>query len=320
MLDRLAVFLDRNQHKWNAYDLKFKDTLDRVRWMIKSEIDLSAEQENIKRARRYYRHQKYIAVPYRYPCSTPRMTVMSRLEGRKITDVGHLSNGQRRKLASLVAQVCIVKPLQDLQAETMFHGDPHAGNIAYRFNGPQPQILLYDWGMMGRLNRLERLALGLMATGIMTHSVGTIVYAIDLLSPDRPQKSTDRRHCHAAIARVLTRNQGPRKRGMLSTTGEIFEELTYLGVVFPPHILLFGKAMVTLHGVLSDIDPTFNRDDYVLCSVLREFFGNWVSLRLHWFLLEQSWLFYGYGFERLFDLQNFFWTSAMRFGFAGSRL
>lgn len=320
MLDRLAAFLDRNQHKWNSGDLKFKDTLDRVCWMIHNEVDLAIEQANLRQARRYYRHQKYIGIPFLYACSTPEMTVMSRLDGRKITDVAHLDAAQKRKLASLVADICIVKPLQDLRTETMFHGDPHAGNIAYRFDGPEPRIFLYDWGMMGRLNRLERFAFGLMAAGILTDSAETIVFAIDLLSPDTPQKKIDRRFCYEAVVRVLVRNQRPRKRGMLSMTGEIFEELTCIGLVFPPNILLFGKAMVTLNGVLSDIDATFNRDDYVIGAVMRKFYGNMASLRLHWFWLKQTWLFYGYGLEKLFELQRFIWRTAARFGWAGNFL
>ena len=55
------------------------------------------------------------------------MTVMTRVEGEKITNVQHLSKKQRRKLAGALAKTCILHPIQDIGEGGLFHGDPHGG-------------------------------------------------------------------------------------------------------------------------------------------------------------------------------------------------
>ena len=52
------------------------------------------------------------------------------------------------------------------------HGDPHAGNLAYVFKSGRPQIIFYDWGMLGHLSKLERFAMILLTLGLMAGSIG----------------------------------------------------------------------------------------------------------------------------------------------------
>ena len=46
---------------------------------------------------------------------------------------------------------------------------------------------------------------------------------------------------------------------VLADINSIMEEVTYKGVVFSADLLLFQKALVTLKGVIADVDSNYNR-------------------------------------------------------------
>jgi predicted unusual protein kinase regulating ubiquinone biosynthesis (AarF/ABC1/UbiB family) len=75
-----------------------------------------------------------------------------------------------------------------------FHGDPHAGNTAYEFDRDKPRIIFYDWGMMGRLNRLERFAMTMMAMAVMLKSAKVVSFGTDVASGGQISASRDVRN------------------------------------------------------------------------------------------------------------------------------
>ncbi len=300
--DLLADYFDQNKKKWDIGNLQFRDTFSQVRHMIENEVNLPIEQSNLAEARTYYRNDKHIIVPEPFGCSTPHMTVMSRLNGNKITDVEHLTAEQRHLLASNIVDICILKPLQDVRTFTIFHGDPHAGNIAYRFEGKKPQIIFYDWGMMGQLSQRQRYALGLMAFGSLLNSPETIIFAVQLateIAIDRDKIPILR----DSIVKVLN----DRDRGLgslLSTLEKLFESLSQNGIIFPNDFLMFEKAMVTLNGVLADIDPDFSRDHYLLQASLREFFFSIIRMQFQLDILNKTLSMYRFSFWELLKFQK----------------
>ncbi|HIJ39694.1 MAG TPA: AarF/ABC1/UbiB kinase family protein [Deltaproteobacteria bacterium] len=304
LLDRTVTFLDDNRSEWGLGDFSFQGTLSQVRRLLENEMDLTMEQGNLDKALSYHASDNAVLVPERSAASTPVMTVMSRLDGAKITDVAGLTPRERRRLAITLARLCIIRPIQDMNGESIFHGDPHAGNLAYTFEGQWPRIIFYDWTMLGRLGRLERLAMVLLTLGLIMDHGKVIFYAADVIT--KGSISVDKvmsGKIEGVIEEAMT---GLKKgdRGILSTIEFLFEKFTYQGVVFSADLMMYEKALITLKGVLADIDPEFSRDDYLIRSAITTFMNDMIHLRLVKMVMEDIWSLYRHSFNLLIDVQK----------------
>lgn len=304
MLDRLMEFLDMRQGGWGLGDFNFTGTLQQVRKLLENEVNLASEQRNLDVVRAYYGSDATVAVPERLAVSTPKMTVMTRIDGTKITDVNHLTEKERRRLVSSLAKICILRPIQDMREESIFHGDPHAGNISYTFEGAQPKIIFYDWGMLGRLKRLERFTMALLTLGLIMGNRKLIFYTADIITRRQTSISKAMSDNIMGIIDEAIAGQKNRGRGLLSSIEFLFERFTYRGVVFSADLLMYEKALVTLKGVLADVDPTFNRDDYMIWAAMTTFLDDVVRLRLLKLLIKDAWFLYRHSLSVMFDIQK----------------
>ena len=304
MLDRLMEFLDMRQEGWGLGDFNFRGTLKQVRNLLENEVNLASEQRNLDIVKTYYGSDSSLAVPEKLTASTPKMTVMTRIDGTKITDVNHLTRKERRLLALSLARICILRPIQDMREESVFHGDPHAGNISYTFEGAQPRIIFYDWGMLGRLKQLERFTMALLTLGLIMGNRKLIFYTADIIT--RRQTSIDKVMSHK-IMEIIDEaiiGQKTRERGLLSSIEFLFKKFTYQGVLFSADLLMYEKALVTLKGVLADIDPTFRRDDYMIRAAMTTFLDDVVRLRLLKLIIKDAWTLYRHSLSVMFDIQK----------------
>ncbi len=304
LLERLMEFLDQHKGDWDLGDFNFSATLAQVGVLLANEVNLASEQKNIDRAGYHYKDNALVVVPERLSVSTPGMTAMTRVEGKKITDVAHLTKKQRRKLAGALAGTCILRPIQDLREGGLFHGDPHAGNLAYTFVKGRPRLIFYDWGMLGRLDKLERFAMILLTLGLMMKSTHLVFYTADIIT--KGQLSTNP-IMRKTIKRIIEegidlQNQGT--NGILSAIEFLFEKFTHEGIVFSANLMMYEKAMVTLKGVLSDVDPTFNRDAYMIRAAVVSLMDDAIRFRLLKLFMKEAWTLYRHSLGLFFDLQK----------------
>ncbi|MBF0469389.1 MAG: hypothetical protein HQK61_10980, partial [Desulfamplus sp.] len=307
---RLGDYLDLNKDKWGLGDFQFRGTIDQVSWLLQNEIDLDLEQKNLDAVRHYYRSVPSVSIPEKMPISTTGVTVMSRLDGIKITDVEHLSFRQRRALAKKVTRICILQPIIDLNKESVFHGDPHAGNIAYQFENSTPRIIFYDWAMVGRLKRTERLAVILMISGLVAGNSTLIYYAADIMAGGKITSDPDLGPKVLDLVTEITRQRQSGISGVLSSVEALIERIMYQGVVFSSDLLVFEKGLVTLKGVLADIDPAFDRDEYVVWSAAVQLASDIAHFRLQSMILKEIWSIYKYSISVFLDIQK----AILRFG------
>jgi ubiquinone biosynthesis protein len=308
LLDRLARFLDTHKKTWGLGEFNFQGTLDEVKRLLESEVDLVSEQRNLDVARTYYGSDATPVVPKRLRLSTPAMTAMSRINGTKITNVDHLTQRQRRRLAATLAKICILRPILDMRGQSIFHGDPHAGNLAYTFERTRFKIIFYDWSMLGRLGRIERFTLVLLILGLIMGNRKAVFYATDIITKGQISSSNAMRGATNRIIDEAIMSLRKRAKGVLSTIEFLFGKLTYQGIVFPADLMMYKKALITLRGVLADIDPSFNRDHYLRRAVLTTFLDDVVRLRLLKMVVKDIWSLYGHSLSLLIDIQKVvFW-------------
>lgn len=306
----LGDHLDKNRDSWGLGDFQFKGTINQVSWLLQNEVDLKLEQQNLEAVSRYYCSTPSVSIPEKLSISTPGVTVMTRLEGSKITDVEALSDRQRRTLAKKVTRLCILNPIIDLEKETIFHGDPHAGNIAYRFESGKPRIIFYDWAMVGRLKMAERLAVILMISGLIAGNSTVIYYAADIMAGGKITSDPDLGYRVKEIINQIADSREGRISGVLSSVESLIEQLMYQGVLFSSDLLVFEKGLVTLKGVLFDIDPTFDRDEYIVWSAAVQLASDVAHFRLQSMVLKEIWSLYRYSLSLFLDIQR----AILRFG------
>jgi predicted unusual protein kinase regulating ubiquinone biosynthesis (AarF/ABC1/UbiB family) len=130
---------------------------------ISEEMDYRIEARNLKTIRRNLSHDPTVLVPELIPEITSRHVLsMEYIPGTKITDIAAMDalGLDRGRIISKVHRVFFKMLLKD----SIFHADPHPGNISVTSDG---KIILYDFGMVGRIDddtrlKLVRLYLGLI--------------------------------------------------------------------------------------------------------------------------------------------------------------
>ena len=130
---------------------------------ISEEMDYRIEARNLKTIRRNLSHDPMVLIPEVISEITSRHVLsMEYIPGTKITDIATLNSMglDRERIVSKVHRIFFKMLLKD----SIFHADPHPGNISVTSDG---RIILYDFGMFGRIDddtrlKLVRLYLGLI--------------------------------------------------------------------------------------------------------------------------------------------------------------
>jgi len=130
---------------------------------IHEEMDYTIESENLKKIKKDMETNNKIIIPSVFDdFSSKNVLTMEYLPGIKVTNVQALDEKgiDREQLVIDVHKVFFTMLLK----HSIFHADPHPGNISVTGDG---RLILYDYGMVGRINnetrfRLIRLYLALV--------------------------------------------------------------------------------------------------------------------------------------------------------------
>jgi len=150
---------------------------------IYEEMDYIKESSNLKKIQKYVAGQKNVIVPSVFDDhSTKSILTMEYVPGIKITNVEALdAKGiDRQKLVIDVHKLFFTMLLR----HSIFHADPHPGNISVADDG---SIILYDYGMVGRLDDQTRLKLIRLYLSLIEKDPPRTVTAMNelgMLTPD----------------------------------------------------------------------------------------------------------------------------------------
>jgi len=150
---------------------------------IHEEMDYTLESSNLKKIKKNIEHFDNVVVPSVYDDhSSKSVLTMEYVPGIKITNVEALdAKGiDRKKLVIDVHRVFFTMLLRD----SLFHADPHPGNISVSDNG---SLILYDYGMVGRIDNETRLKLIRLYLALVEKDPPRTINAMDdlgMLMPD----------------------------------------------------------------------------------------------------------------------------------------
>jgi ubiquinone biosynthesis protein len=207
------------------------------------EIDFAGEAANLRDARTFYRINRRVHVPATFGDPVDRGIFMEFVEGIPLLDAP-LDDESRRYAARLVFRRLILDPLFSGLSESIFHADPHAGNLMVQTHKYSPlTLVLLDWSQAGRLSAPLRHA----------------VIALSLCCVTGQEPPPD------LLARLVesdgTSIRIPLPEGAgdpLHTGFEIVQQLALQGHPVPLDLLLLRKSFLALDGITRQLDPDFN--------------------------------------------------------------
>jgi ubiquinone biosynthesis protein len=282
VLEKTAAFFEENRHRYPLKDFRFLDVFQEVREMLIKEIDLAAEQTYLVEAARFYRDMESIQIPQLFPFSTDAMTAMAYLNGPKITDAP-LNQEQRKRCAAILFEALICRPLFSRREPSLFHGDPHAGNILAVDDSASGRLRigLVDWSLAGRLTKRDRVKTAQLIQGVLKKDLSSIRRSVNALAIGGAMENPLQRQKFRSLVLRMLRSSEFDRLTLIKKTFKLLEQLTFEGFVFPADLMLFRKAIFTLEGVLYDLWPSFDMDaavtQYLTTLVTQEIptrFGN----------------------------------------------
>lgn len=307
ILVELGPYLEDRCETYRLPPLDYSGTFEHVRDLLRNEVRLEEEQRNMAEASALYAGVPRVRVPQLFPFSTPRVTAMERVDGDKVTDVNGTED-EREDLASLAVEALLALPFWSEQPTTLFHADPHAGNL---FLTDDRRLALLDWSLTVRLAKEQREQVVQIVLGGFTMDVHRVSRAVAKLARVRPGEEALRAAAGAALERVAE-GATPGIEWVLG----LLDSLATRGIVaFPRELVLFRKALFTVLQVVSDVSkqPVADR---VMARVGTEKF--WLELPWRGFAAP-AWRGFGTHVSNL-DLCELWlgwpWVAARRWGWA----
>jgi ubiquinone biosynthesis protein len=270
LLERVGEHLDQRCDDFGIPHLDYREAFEQVRDKLRQEARLDQEQRHLAQARAFYQAESRIHIPALFDLCTPYVTAMERVTGGKVTEHRIDSRGETRRLTELVAEALIARPIFSMAGVTLFHGDPHAGNLFFTHDR---RLAILDWSLVGSLGESERTAVVQVLLGALTLDAGRILNTLVGLARrqdvDRPALEAI---VHAGLGRVR-RGQFPGFTWLMGLLDGAVQTARFRAGA---DLLLFRKTLHTLEGVLADIGAEATLIDEVL---LREFL---LHLTLEW--------------------------------------
>ncbi|HET9551957.1 MAG TPA: AarF/ABC1/UbiB kinase family protein [Anaeromyxobacteraceae bacterium] len=216
---------------------------------IHEELDFENEARNARAMREAAAGREFVVIPRVHDAlSSSTVLTLDFVEGTKLNDVSAARGFDLEK----VARTIIEASFRQLFEDGLFHGDPHPGNILVL---PGERIALLDFGLVGRLTRVQQEALV------------TLIVAIALRDPDAVARLINRfggadgkvpyAEFRADIGGILDRYLGL-KLGEIRTA-TLLRDLLDLAVrhkvKVPKEYAVLAKASITVEGIIRRLYP-----------------------------------------------------------------
>jgi predicted unusual protein kinase regulating ubiquinone biosynthesis (AarF/ABC1/UbiB family) len=228
---------------------------------IYDEIDYRKEADNSRRIAKNLKGKEKVIVPGIIDeLSGKEVLVLEYKKGIKITDIESLKNAgiDLKRLAFRVDLLFMRMLLRD----DLFHADPHPGNISIT---PDGTIILYDFGMIGNLDRKTRFSLLSLYDGLVNTDPDAIMDA--LISMGALSPAANRAIMRRTMEMAISSFQG--KNPEESEISELFEIANNVIFEFPfrlpRSLVLYMRMSSLLEGVCMSLDP-----DFKFVKVLRQ--------------------------------------------------
>jgi ubiquinone biosynthesis protein len=262
ILRQLAQHLARKHRVEGMHLGGLAETLTEIRLLLEREVDFPREQATLSNALASYRTIKGIRVPRLIPLlSTATITALTFERGKKVTDVQIRPAKLRVQVAERLAEALLAVPALDRSKESIFHADPHAGNVLYdKVSG---ELVILDWALTESLTLDQRKNVLMLVLMMILRDADGVVSAVERLRRHGRYDRRARRIIRTRVDRLLDEMSLTHWPGPMDAM-RLLDEIALEGIRFPTALLMFRKASFTLEGVLEDIAGCPVRIDSVI--------------------------------------------------------
>jgi len=253
LLQELAHYFGRRHREYGPGARAIPDTFKKVRRLLQHEVDFPREQKTLLEAGALYKDVPRVRVPrvMRQLC-TDTITAITEETGAKITDEAtRMPSWRRRAVAEQLMEALVAVPLFSPAEDSLFHADPHAGNLLY--DSHTGELIVIDWALRERLDRQQRRQLALLFLMVVLRDPVGASNAITALAEQRVRRSSGR----AEVIRDRVRrflDALPLARLPSATDAmRLLEDVAFQGIRFPAPLIMLSKVLFTLDGILDDI-------------------------------------------------------------------
>ena len=283
ILQGLADFLDTKIKDHVLAQVNLRDVFEEIRKLLEQELDSLKEQENIKLAYNCYKNVTGVRVPGLIEgLSTPGIIAMTFEKGRKVTDSLSNKATQQKALSSRMVEALIAMPLFASEDESIFHADPHAGNLFV--DEDTRELIIFDWALTERLSHEQRRKIILLMSAVMLRDEALIFNAITELNENDFTTDVKRtetlRDQISQFIEELSLYKLPGINDVLS----LVDDLMLTGMKFSTPLLIFRKVLLTLDGVLHDVADVVSIETVLSKYVLE----NWTNEMAGMHYLKQT--------------------------------
>ena len=222
-------------------------------WLEK-ELDYKAEGENAEKMAKGLQGDTQVIVPRIFwEFSTRRVLTMTYIDGVKLNDRQKILDlhYDKKMIATSISKAL----LQQILRDGFFHGDPHPGNIFILSEG---KIAFVDFGVVGNLSPIMKRRFASLISALTRRNTKTLVKAI--LQLDVVPQDVDLDRLDQDVDRL-------RKKHLDAPIGEIFfpdlvndlrDMAFHHRIEVPRDFILLGKSLLTLEGIVHELDPTMS--------------------------------------------------------------
>jgi predicted unusual protein kinase regulating ubiquinone biosynthesis (AarF/ABC1/UbiB family) len=232
---------------------------------IHEEMDYTNELQNLKTIKNDMADSTNVIVPSVYDdLSSKNVLTMEYLPGIKVTNVQALNEKgiDREQLVIDVHKVFFTMLLK----HSIFHADPHPGNISVTDDG---KLILYDYGMVGRINNETRFKLIRLYLALVERNPSRVVNAMNDLSMLTPgyNRAVIEKGIELSI-RAMHGNK-PDEMEVQSLMELANQTMSKFPFVLPKNLALYMRMASIIEGIYKthDVDFKFVK---VLKNILQE--------------------------------------------------
>ena len=232
---------------------------------IYEEMDYTNESQNLKTIKKDMENSNKVIVPTVYDdFSSKNVLTMEYLPGIKVTDVQALDEMgiDREQLVIDVHKVFFTMLLK----HSVFHADPHPGNISVTDDG---KLILYDYGMVGRINNETRFKLIRLYLALVERNPPRVVNAMNDLSMLTPGYNREVIEKGIELSIRAMYGNKPDEMEVQSLMELANQTMSKFPFVLPKNLALYMRMASIIEGIYKTHDVDF-KFVTVLKNILEE--------------------------------------------------
>lgn len=238
--------------RWpSPHVLGFQSLVEEFAVRIGEEMDFRLEAEYATEVRANFAGNPRVVIPeVMHEMTRQRVLVLAFIDGERVDRLLPGSVNANR-LAGLVMEVYV----QMMLVDSLFHADPHAGNLLV---APDGRLVLLDFGMMVRVTpeiRLSLIRTVFAAIRQDAKGVATGFYDLGLVAPGADPADID--HLSELLVRMSVSKSTTTQRLETMLADRVMRSLYDFPVILPRDLVYFGRTAMLIEGIGTRYDPYF---------------------------------------------------------------